>query len=339
MGLVRCLSNRLRFNEHLRLHPEIGEQEIARPIVIFGQARTGTTKLQRVLSCDPRSQRLELWRLLNPAPFLDDPDDPEARIAFAEAIATGMAANFPDVVAAHPSAAREVDEELYLLELSFESDSLAMSARVPSYREWLAGRSREQAYSYLRSLLQYLQWQDGGSRGRHWVLKCPYHLGELETLARTFPDAVLIHCHREPTSSIPSSARLLEVLRRTYSDDVDAAAVGREALRFAADQMDRHLAQRAALTDLQIIDVPYHRVKSDTGRLVAEIYEAAGIELTASASARMATWSAANPPRAGGHAYSLERFGLTEAEVRDAFAGYLSEFGELISPDAIAIGA
>jgi hypothetical protein len=338
MGLVRNLSNRLRFAEQLRLHPEITAEEITRPIVIIGLARSGTTKLQRVLSSDPRSQRLELWRLLNPAPYVDDPNDPEARIAFAEAVATGMEANFPDIGAAHSSAAREVDEELYLLELSFESHSLAAMARVPSYADWLAKRSLDLPYAYLRQMLQYLQWQDGGARGRHWVLKCPYHLGELETLTRTFPDAILIHCHRELMSSIPSAARLLEVLRETFSDAVNLADIGRDSLSFAAEQMDRYLAQRARLS-VKIIDVPYRRVRSDTAALIADIYGAAGIELTAEAAAAMAGWSEANPQQSDGHAYSLERFGLTEAAINDAFVEYMSSFGELISSNPTSIGA
>ena len=79
------------------LHPDF-----ARSIVV-GLPRTGTSKLQRMMASDPGAQRLEVWRLLNPAPF---PRETElgtgGRLMFAQVVEKTIAQMFPDFMARHP---------------------------------------------------------------------------------------------------------------------------------------------------------------------------------------------------------------------------------------------
>ena len=49
-SLVRLLANRLRMKRDFQAHPEIREQPLKGPLVIMGVARSGTTKLQKVLA-------------------------------------------------------------------------------------------------------------------------------------------------------------------------------------------------------------------------------------------------------------------------------------------------
>ena len=68
-GLLNFLINRLRYIRDIKDHPEILEEDIVKPIIILGLPRTGTTKLQRILSADPQSQPMTYWRMMNPAPL------------------------------------------------------------------------------------------------------------------------------------------------------------------------------------------------------------------------------------------------------------------------------
>src|ERR1700746_2620814 len=70
--IQRTLTNVLRMQRDLKAHPEIHDEVLAPPLVISGFARTGTTKLQRLISVSPATQSLQLWKLLNPAPFPND---------------------------------------------------------------------------------------------------------------------------------------------------------------------------------------------------------------------------------------------------------------------------
>jgi Sulfotransferase family len=333
--IVRMLCNRLRFGEDLRRHPEILEERLERPIVILGLARTGTTKLQRTISADPGVQRLELWRLLNPARWAaatGNGQDP--RIAFAEAIEAELLARSPNVMAAHALEAHEPDEETLLLELTFSATTRGQvqAYRTPSYVRWLAGRPKGKAYQYLRILLQYLQWQDGGARGRPWILKTPLHLGELTTLLETFPDALVVHCHRNPLEAIPSAASLIEAARRMRSDDVDPLEIGTEVLDRFSDLVDRALQARQSLPADNLMDLSFRAIVSDVTAVIAQVYSRIGMQLTPHALAAFDAYQSRRPVHHfGRHVYSAARYGLDARRIESAFAGYYEAFPDLLA--------
>jgi hypothetical protein len=332
--IVRMLSNRLRFASDLERYPEILDETLERPVVILGLARTGTTKLQRTISADPGVQRLELWRLLNPAPWPaagaagEDP-----RVALAESLEAELSSRFPDVMAAHALEAHEPDEETLLLELTFGATTRGQvqSYRTPSYAKWLARRSKREPYEYLRKLLQYLQWQDGGGRGRPWIMKTPLHLGELPVLLETFPDALVVHCHRDPVQAIPSVASLVESARRVRSEDVDPLEVGTEMLDRFSSLTDSALKARQNLPADSFIDLSFRAIVSDIKAVIAEIYRQAGRPLTGEALAAFDAYESRRPAHHfGRHIYSGERYGLDKARIKAAFAGYYETFPHLL---------
>ncbi len=332
--IVRMLSNRLRFARDLKRHPEILEEELERPIVILGLARTGTTKLQRTISADPSVQRLELWRLLSPAPWPVGLDGEDPRIALAEVLEAELSARFPEVIAAHALEAREPDEETLLLELTFSAMTRGQvqAYRTPSYVQWLAGRSKREAYGYLRMLLQYLQWQDGGGRGRPWIMKTPLHLGELPTLLETFPDALVVHCHRDPVQAIPSVASLVELARRVRSDDVDPLEVGSEMLDRFSSLIRRALEARQSLPAERFIDLSFRAIVSDVKAVIAEIYSRTGRQLSTEAVAAFDAYESRRPAHHfGRNVYTAERYGLDEPRIKAAFAPYYDAFPDLLT--------
>jgi hypothetical protein len=332
--IVRMLSNRLRFARDLDRHPEILDEELERPIVILGLARTGTTKLQRTISADPGVQRLELWRLLNPAPWPGagaNGDYP--RVALAESIEAEMSSRYPNLMAAHALEAHEPDEETLLLELTFGAMTRGQvqSCRTPSYVQWLDGRSKREPYEYLRMLLQYLQWQDGGARGRPWIMKTPLHLGELPTLLETFPDALVVHCHRDPVKAIPSAASLVESARRVRSDDVDPLEVGTEMLDRFSGLTAVALEARENLPNDSFIDLSFRAIVSDIKAVIADIYARSGRQLTGEAMAAFDAYQSRRPAHHfGRHIYSGEHYGLDEPRIRAEFAGYYETFPDLL---------
>src|SRR5690606_17726786 len=133
-GIINLLVNRLRYVRDVKQHPEILEEKIVQPIVILGLPRTGTTKLQRILSADPQVQSMLYWRTINPAPFPgEQPGNPAARIETALAVEKMLAEQFPGWMARHPTEALEPDEELHLMQGSFEGLVSWLFARMPSY--------------------------------------------------------------------------------------------------------------------------------------------------------------------------------------------------------------
>ncbi|BDB44271.1 MULTISPECIES: sulfotransferase family protein [Mycobacterium] len=323
--ILRLLINRLGFTRDLREHPEILDEELVPPIVILGLPRTGTSKLQRTIASDPGMQRLEVWRLLNPAPM---PGDPQTRIAIGEQF-EAMLRQAPEFMARHPMEAREPDEDLWLMELTFDAPVASHRLHLPNHRKWIADR-QESAYAYLRTVLQYLQWQDGGARGRPWVLKSPMHIGQVAVLHGLFPDATFVQCHRDVYTVLGSYCSLIEVARGMNSDVVDLPALGPDFAQFWGGYTARNLEARKSIPDLDIFDVDYTQIRDDINGVVTEIYRRAGRPITDEAQAAFDAYNARRPEgHFGAHEYKPTRWGVTPDLVRECFTAYLAEFPEL----------
>ncbi len=323
--VLRLLVNRLGFARDLRKHPEILDEELVPPIIILGLPRTGTSKLQRTLASDPGMQRLEVWRLLNLA---TKPGDPQTRIAIGEQFEAALR-QVPAFMAAHPMEAHEPDEDLWLMELTFDAPVASHRLNLPNHRRWIADR-QDTAYAYMRTALQYLQWQDGGGRGRPWVLKSPMHIGQVATLYDLFPDATFVQCHRDVHTVLGSYCSLIEVARGMNCDDVDLQSLGPDFAQFWGAYTARNLAARAAIADLDIYDVAFERIRDDIDGVVAEIYRRAGRPVTGEAQAAFDAYNSRRPSgHFGAHTYDPSRWGVTPGLVRECFGAYHHAFADL----------
>lgn len=332
-GVLNMLVNRLRYVRDLKAHPEILDEQITRPLIILGLPRTGTTKLQRILSADPQAQGMLYWKMMNPAPFPDEePGKPIARIQAAQAAVAMLTEHFPGFVARHPTEAEQPDEEVLLMQGSFECVVTWLFARSPTFYESVMRGDPRPLYQYLRGQMQYLQWQDGGARGRAWVLKSPCHTGLIDTLLETFPDAVLVHCHRDVNQLLPSIAGLVEEMRRIHSDHVDRLVLGEEMLDYFGRSMDRYLTLRNALPPDRILDVRYEDVLGDALGVVRRIYARAGRVLTPEAAQLISAWEEQRPPHyLGEYRYSAADYGYAPGTIDRRFATYSERFGSYIT--------
>jgi hypothetical protein len=326
------LVNRLRYHADLRAHPEIADEQVDDPIVITGLFRSGTTKLQRMMSADPGVQALTFWRILNPAPLPGAPTGAaDPRIAIARRFTDMLASSNPDYMAAHAWLADEPDEDSLLLWLTFEHLAAASVGFIPSF--WKLAQERPQGpnYDYLAGLLRYLQWQDGGRRGRPWVLKSPTHIGNVRPVVEAFPRATLVICHRDPTVVVASFARLFQIFWGLFGNKADLSKVGPPMLDLWAGQMCQGLQQRAELgDDPRILDVRYDDIVADSLGVIRRVYERHGQPITPEAEKAVLSWEAANPQhKFGRHEYTLEACGLTADQVSRAFAPYLQWYAQL----------
>lgn len=322
--LLRLLVNRLGFNRDSAEHPELLDEPLEPPIVILGLPRTGTSKLQRTIAADPGMQRLEVWRLLNPSTVMGD--EP-ARIAIGEQFEEALR-QVPDFMARHPMEAREPDEDLWLMELTFDAPVASHRLHLPEHRAWIADRQRL-AYSYMRTMLQYLQWQDGGSRGRPWVLKSPMHIGQVALLHELFPGALFVQCHRDIHTVLGSYCSLIEVARGMNSDHVDLKSLGPDFAAFWGRYTAQNLAARNAVPELNLYDVGYETIRDDIHGVIEEIYSRAGITITSAARAAFEQYDSRRPSgHFGSHDYDPSRWAVTPELVAEHFDDYLNAFPE-----------
>ena len=321
-GIVNQLVNRLRMTEDLQRHPEILDEDVSDPIVITGMPRTGTTKLQRVLSADPANQPLLYWKVINFSRFPDAaPGAPDPRIAIARAACEQIATENPEMMTGHPFLHDQAEEDCLIIDGTYEHFQNTGSVNDVQYCAYVRSRPRENAYRYLHRVLQYLQWQDGGKRGP-WVLKSPVHMGYLPEVLATFPDATIVQGHRDPIAVFGSLCHLVSDLVQPMSwARLDPHQTGRDLLRVWGDAWDWNQVNRAALpADSRLIDVDYEEVRDDSISTAERIYAVAGRRLDDAGRAAIAQWEQDNKKdRFGKHEYKLEDYGVSPQEVEERF--------------------
>lgn len=324
LKLLGQLGNRLRLEQAFHAHPEIADEAIAPPLVIVGLPRTGTTKLHRLLSRDPRFWWMAFWESQFPLPFPGEPEgQPARRIAEAHRLIDMMTTAMPKLMAIHPMSAEEADEEVMLMEHSLLS-AFDAYAHIPSYTRWLDRQDQSPAYRYLARMLQHLQWQKRkrGVCGQRWVLKAPHHLLRMDLLLRTFPGVQVIQTHRDPLTSIPSIASFIDTLWRIYSDHPDPQAAG----RIWSERMRRgleHTLQVRETAPAQFLDVRFQDTVRQPLEVVQKIYAFIGWELDADTRGRMRAWLVQDEHSHGAtHEYTPEQFGLSAAQLAQDFATY-----------------
>ena len=322
------LTRRLRAEAYLAAHPDALRAEDARgPIVIAGLQRTGTTMLHRLLAADPQLRSLASYEALDPVPpsgLLARATGLDLRRANAKLAERGLAYLAPDFFAIHPVEADAPEEEVMLLDYAFLSTVPEATLRVPSFSRWLEGQDQGPAYRYLKRLLKVLAH---GKSGARWVLKTPHHLEWLDTLLDTFPDARVVHTHRDPLSTTASFCSMIAHGRGVFSDEVDPHEVGREWGDKVVRLITRAMETRERRPEA-FIDVRYEDLLSDPIAEVKRIYAHAGQPFDSAAELAIRTTRAKNAQhRYGKHIYRLSSFGLDADELNERFRPYRDRFG------------
>ena len=323
--MLRLLSNRLRTEQAFTEKPALAETPIPRPLYVIGFPRTGTTLLHNLLACDPAARWMRLWEGLYPAPAPQSLED-DPRISEVEEWAAGFEKVAPRLAAAHKLAPRGPEECLWLIEHTFNDLIFELRAHVPTYSRWLAEHEADiDIHHYYRRLLQLL---GAHCRGNHWVFKAPRHLPGLAGLLAVFPEARIIQTHRDPAAVLPSLCSLCEILRGAASDAVDKPTIGAHWHARLKAIFEQATAVRSTAAEGQILDIQYADLVTDPIATVQHIYAHHGYEFTELFEAAMRQWLAANRQhKHGAHRYTLEEYGLSEAQVRGDFSEYTKEFG------------
>ena len=333
-GLTRSLRNNAALAGEYQQHPEIEREQITRPVFIVGINRTGTTFMHRLLARDSQFWALRRYELTEPvlpsgqyATVAGTAEDP--RRAYAEELMG--ATNVVDTLAGiHRIEMDEPEEDFMLLRLAFATWVIAVAHHVPAYGQWLKETGSRNAYAHHRRVMQHFTWQrrQRTPQGqRHWLLKMPFHLMELEVLLETYPDAAFIQTHREPVQFMASWNSLVERIRSFTTEPRPPHETGAEQLAFMSGMLNDAMRFRAShpALDRRWIDVRYGDLVDDPMAVVNDIYARLDWPLEPAAAHAMQEWltlqeeQRRQEPR---HEYRLEDYGLTSEAVNEAFAPY-----------------
>jgi Sulfotransferase family len=334
---VRYATNRLLIQDILKRHPEIHDEPIARPIIVAGLPRSGTTHLLNLLGADSRLRSTPLWEtyepVLNPRePAREDGVDPRyARCAArweAQKVASPLSA------AMHAMEPDHFHEDVELMGPDFASYNFEWLARAPKWRDYYLSTDQTPHYEYMKTVLKILQWRDGTRK--RWVTKCPQHLEQLPVLRKVFPDATIAITYRDPVEVIQSAITMIAYGERMRYPTIDTQGL----LEYWTDRVERLLRacvrDRHVWPDRQSVDVPFEAFMADDMAVVREVRAKAGLPETEAAN-QEAREFIENHPRGkfGQIVYNLERdFRVAPAELRKRFDFYFEAFPFLRKPSA-----
>jgi hypothetical protein len=220
------------------------------------------------------------------------------------------------------------------LAYDFAGPYFSMMYDTPSFAGWQLENldTLGRVYRLHRRMLQTFQHVDARSDGppRRWLLKSPGHLSTLAALFAEYPDARVIHTHRDPRRFIVSLVSLLAVLRFMRSDRDDRLVLGPLMESTYKMFLEQVIAQRAdgTVPDDQIVDTHYLDLMSDPVAMLRRVYDRLGNQWP-SGHDRAITAYLESKPRAkhGAHTYAYADLGLDDDHVRASFAPYVAHYG------------
>ena len=327
--LLNLLQNRLRISDLMKREPAVLDQKIERPLFVIGLPRTGTTILHELLASDPRLRAPLSWEARFPCPPISgERTKPDPRIEAADRILKLQNQIVPSFPSIHEVGARLPCECIDLTAHSFRSEDFLARQQTPSYAAWLASADLGPAYHYHRLLLQVLQW---GQKSSRWVLKAPSHMIAISFLLDEYPDACIVHTHRDPLQSMASAESLLIALLSMRGSEVDMEFIKQgfagEGLLSRLDAViearERRPEKAAQFHDVRFSDLMESPVETLRG-----IYEHFSMEFGAQDEGRIRSYLASKPRgKHGRHAYRVEDLDIDVARERDRFRAYQARYG------------
>ena len=314
--LLRGLRTRLLMTHARSQNPAIADEKIDAPLVITGPPRSGTSILFELLALDPNARAPLAWEVMHPVPFADATDASLREMAECEQ--EFWADVQPEFAAIHELRSDLPVECVTLTLPSFTGGHWGMIANMPN---WVADYSA--TMDYHRVLLQTLQY---GGPPRNWVLKTPLYLVLIDLLFATYPDAWLIHTHRDPLKTEPSSLSTLATVRWERSDEVELP----EANGVGLGDMMILLAHRRAAGELsdRIVDSHFSSLMADPVATVEKLYGQMNRPFLGEHADAIRHYIESKPKdKFGQHKYSAEEWGIDPVKLREKMRPYTDHYG------------
>ena len=320
------LGNKLRIIDFAKRHPELDDIDIDRPVVITGFFRTGTTFLHNVLAADPNNRVARAWELSYPLGRLGDPlGDVAWRRAQAKFTFGFNQAAIPDQGVAHHVTPDSYEEDFFLLENDMAVLTFWIGFGAFEYANHMLDWDMTESYEFHKLQLKILNAQKSAKR---WVLKCPWHIWNMDALMTVYPDAQIIFTHRDITKALASHCSLSAKMASKLKRSLDVKELGSFWLEYARIGLDRAMESREKIPESQLYDVRLKDMMASPMTVLQDIYAHFDLEFTEEVAGLLEARIAEKPTsQEGEHEYSIEEFGLTNEQVRDTLRTYNERFG------------
>lgn len=316
------LKNRLLLIAKLKQSPSIKNESIKSPLIITGLPRTGTTILFALLSLDKRNRAPLGYEIFSPVKSTDNLA--QSRQNIGECMLDLTMDIEPEIRQTHDNRA-SLPAECWMIANNVLGNSLPDFYAEKPFSAHFSQLSSDYNYSWHKLVLQTLQHQTVKMK---WLLKCPSHLFHLDSLFRCYPDARVIHLHRDPTTSIPSLLNHLRCFERLY-EKLNGKKSYRNAMVFMSDCLEQVIKQRenGVIPNNQITDVLFDELMKDPIAVIKSIYQQLNLDFNPDMPGKIKTYLDQRPRhKYGKHTYAETDFNLTDKDIRKQFKFYTEHY-------------
>jgi len=335
--LLRLFVLFMRGLDHL-LFPGFREQKVRAPLYIIGNPRSGTTFSHRLLALDEQFTFFKLYHTIFPSVCCYKMFSlwgrvdrilgrPGARLLYL--ISNRGFKGWETIHKTGPDKA-ESDEMLFMYAML----SPLLLLLFPFIREMdaatfvdlLPAGTKEKLMRYYVSCLKRHLYATGPEKTL--LQKVALIAGRIQTIEEVLPDMRIVHLVRNPAESIPSLISMFEVTWKSLAPHLLADG---QTCRDMADLICRyylHLHEvEQNMGPEKLLRIRYTDLVTDPKKTVYHIYNHFGItmrpeyeQLLTGEMNRARTYKSR-------HRYSLEQYGLSEAEIRRRLAPIYEEYG------------
>jgi hypothetical protein len=327
--VLRVLQTWLRLNALWQSTPAVASIEVTEPLFVVGPPRTGTTILLELLALDPQLRAPIAYEALYP---LGSSGSVARRLQLSESEQELWADIHPPFRMMHELASNLPCECVHFLMYDFSGPYWGMSYDVPSFTGWQLEHldTLGRVYRLHRRMLQTFEHEGPNERPRGWLLKSPFHVSTLPALFAEYPDARVIHTHRDPQKFLASLVSILSALRFMRSDAVDVRALAEVMEATYAMFLESAIEARGdgSIPSDRVVDSRFIDLMSEPVGTLHDLYEGVELEWPSGHEQVIKEYLAAKPKdKHGAHVYSLPDVGLDPESVRRSFERYVSHYG------------
>lgn len=282
--MTNKLESRVHMYRMLEKYPEIKEEKVEKPVFILGLNRTGSTFLHRMMvsSGNFSAPFLEEQVAVPPLEEIGQANySKESRDQFAMEMYRDY---FKIAEGVHEMALGIPEEDMAAHAHSFMTLEYDIAHSLPEYRNWLNTQSFDEVYAEHKTWMQYISWmrkKEGGSVADRWCFKLPWHARNLGSLLKTYPDATIIHTHRDLKSVTGSWCALIQAVRDDVNDyNIDKTSVGPEQLVVLRETLDASSTFRKEneVESARFLDVNFDELVESPLEIASKALTHVGIE-------------------------------------------------------------
>jgi len=318
--------------------PGLRKTEIREPVFVIGHGRSGTTHLHDLLYQDKDRFSCFLmyelfWAALIPKKlirFFACIDEQKLGGFFEGRAQAKSDARYSKTQDAHHQDANYPEEDDGILTYSCSSGS--WSLRVPDlsvvgfhYVDDWPDRKRRRMMRFYRECIRRQLYLNGGKKIH--LSKNPTFTGRVESLIEFFPDAKFIIPYRNPLETMPSLLKLMRGFWKIRGVSEERMENGFKRLAeqslhsywYPDEILDRH-------PELTVTEIDYRDLIAHPKMVVRRVYADLGYAMSPEYEALLDEAQAKAGKHETQHSYSLEEFGLDEAEIRKELAPLFERF-------------